>query len=110
MEPEVSHGFIGARTFWSAAGWGSLRATVGLVAVEYSGVAADKNVRAPSAIADRLFMARLLCFGWLVFVIVLAGHDAEVAKPFGKENDHHAAQETEYRSEEHTSELQSRQY
>ena len=31
-----------------------------------------------------------------VFVIVLAGHDAEVPEPFGKEDDHDAADEAEY--------------
>src|ERR1035441_838263 len=33
---------------------------------------------------------------WLVFVVVLAGHDAEVAKPFGKDDDEDASAEAEY--------------
>src|ERR1017187_2562381 len=38
----------------------------------------------------------LPCTGRPVFVVVLAGHDAEVAKPFGKDDDEDASAEAEY--------------
>src|ERR1035437_1491799 len=60
----------------------------------------NRSPRRPSQPAfNWLVMMPLLCFGGLVFVIVLAGHDAEVTKPFGKKDDHDAGGEAEDRPE-----------